>query len=568
MLLPLVLLLDINLGNPTEAISQATGFERLLQDVVILLGIDDSIIGILIFISFIFVFKGALKFYEQAYKFYLRAELMREIRIKLFDQYSTMTYQYYNQHNAGHFINLVSIQTDRLTRSFEFYVQFLSSVITAISYFIFAFLISWQFACMAIFAGFFMLFVFRRLNSYVRLLSWKTATESGVLNHLLAQSMQAFKYLSSTAKIKSLRKQVIVSIERLTKYEKSTGKATALTTAVYEPFAIAVLILIIIVQISLLELPIAPIMVSLLLIYRAIAYVINIQASWQATMALIGSLEAVEDEFLQLTMHQQAQGGQPVSLFNAKIQLQQVKFSYNEQNNVVLNNINLTIYANSVVAFVGESGAGKSTLVDILTLILQPTQGWILIDNLSHDQINLDSWREQIGYVSQDTVIFDDTIANNICMWQGDYNTDAELRAQIEIAAKRAYAKEFIDELPQGFNTKVGDRGVHLSGGQRQRLFIARELFKKPRLLILDEATSSLDSESELVVTEGIEALRGYTTMIVIAHRLSTIKLADYIYVLDHGGIVEQGSYQELITKRSYFQRMLALQGISPTMPE
>lgn len=110
MLLPLVLLLDINLGNPTEAISQATGFERLLQDVVILLGIDDSIIGILIFISFIFVFKGALKFYEQAYKFYLRAELMREIRIKLFDQYSTMTYQYYNQHNAGHFINLVSIR--------------------------------------------------------------------------------------------------------------------------------------------------------------------------------------------------------------------------------------------------------------------------------------------------------------------------------------------------------------------------------------------------------------------------------------------------------------------------
>ena len=157
--------------------------------------------------------------------------------------------------------------------------------------------------------------------------------------------------------------------------------------------------------------------------------------------------------------------------------------------------------------------------------------------------------------------MFDDTVANNICLWRGDYATDEEVRRNVEQAAARAGATKFINALSDGFNTPVGDRGVRLSAGQRQRLFIARELYKNPRLLILDEATSALDSESELVIKESVDQLKGLTTIVIIAHRLSTIKNADYIYVLDKGRIVEQGSYEELaLAHGGTFNRMVALQ--------
>lgn len=563
MLLPLILLLDIGADVPggMSMPPEASGIERILQDIVTFLGIDDSLVGILIFIAIIFAFKGLLKFIEQTYKVYLQTTLLRETRAALFDQYTTMTYGYYNKHNAGHFINLINAQVGGLMGSFGAYNQFLSTIIATVSYFVFAFLVSWQFATMAVFAGLLVLYIFRRLNHYVQGLSRKTSTESGILNHLIVQSMQAFKYVASTDQMMSLREQVIPSIYRLTGYQMRTGVARAVTTSVREPLAITVLVLIIAVQIAVLEQPIAPIMVSLLLIYRAIAQVMSIQSSWQGLMSLIGSLEKVEEEFERVREHQQSDGEQIVAPFEHQIELRDVCFAYDDE--PVLQDVNLTIPANRIVAFVGESGAGKSTLVDMLTLMLRPTHGQILIDGLPHDTINLSSWRRQIGYVSQDTVIFDDTVANNICMWRGDYNTDADLRERVEAAAERAYAREFIEHLPEGFHTRVGDRGIRLSGGQRQRLFIARELFKHPRLLILDEATSALDSESEHIIKESIDALKGQTTVVIIAHRLSTIKSADHIYVLDAGRIIEEGSYEALTaTNDSHFQRMVALQGL------
>lgn len=216
-----------------------------------------------------------------------------------------------------------------------------------------------------------------------------------------------------------------------------------------------------------------------------------------------------------------------------------------------------------MVAFVGESGAGKSTLIDTLTLLLRPKKGNVFIDGLNAVEIDKDSWRSQIGYVSQETVVFDDTIANNICLWKGDYRKDENVRKRVEEAAKRAYAHRFIETLQDGYETTVGDRGVRLSGGQRQRLFIARELYKNPKLLILDEATSSLDTESERYIQKSIDSLKGSMTVVIIAHRLSTIKNADLIYVLDDGEIIEQGSYDELSNdEKSRFSKMVAIQSL------
>jgi ABC-type multidrug transport system fused ATPase/permease subunit len=229
----------------------------------------------------------------------------------------------------------------------------------------------------------------------------------------------------------------------------------------------------------------------------------------------------------------------------------------------VLHEVALSIPARSTVALVGPSGAGKSTLVDLLCLLLRPRSGQLLIDGVPAEELNVASWRRQIGYVSQETVVFDDTIANNICLWKGDVGGDPELFEHIREAARRAHIDDFVETLPDGYQTRVGDRGVRLSGGQRQRLFIARELFKNPQLLILDEATSALDSESERAIRASIDALRGRMTVVIIAHRLSTIRNVDRVYVLERGRVVEQGTYAELRNAEgSRFETMVELQSL------
>ena len=185
-------------------------------------------------------------------------------------------------------------------------------------------------------------------------------------------------------------------------------------------------------------------------------------------------------------------------------------------------------------------------MVDLITLMLKPYSGSVIIDGFDSNEIDLPTWRSQIGYVSQDAVIFDDTIANNISLWSNNFKNEEDLMNEIKHASKKAYLHEYISNLPNGYHTQVGDRGVKLSGGQKQRLFIARELFRKPNLLILDEATSALDSESERAIQESIDSLKGELTVIIVAHRLSTIKNVDTIYIFGDGKIIEKGSYNEL----------------------
>jgi len=322
-------------------------------------------------------------------------------------------------------------------------------------------------------------------------------------------------------------------------------------------------LLIIIIQVTAFDAPIAPIFVALLLFHRGMGQVIGIQSSWQSTQDNIGSLEMVIDEFNTVTSVQEPEGNIEVPQFSKKIEFKDISFAYNKEDGNVLRQINLEIPVNKTVAFVGESGAGKSTLIDMITLMLRPSSGEVFIDGIAGSDIKRASWRSQLGYVSQETVVFDDTVANNINLWKGDYENDDEVRENVHSAAEKAYALDFIKDLSEGFNTIVGDRGVRLSGGQRQRLFIARELYKNPNLLILDEATSALDSDSENFIQESIDNLKGSMTVVIIAHRLSTIKNSDYIYVLDEGRVIEDGSYDELTRDTNgRFKEMVDMQSL------
>jgi len=244
-----------------------------------------------------------------------------------------------------------------------------------------------------------------------------------------------------------------------------------------------------------------------------------------------------------------------ITEFNSEIKFTNVSFKYDSE--YVLQDFNLTVPKGKRVALVGESGSGKSTLANLVTRLYDVTEGSITFDGIDIKNVTADSLRKQMGIVAQDSILFNDTIANNISL--SIDNPDME---RIIRASKTANAHQFISEFPEQYNSPVGDGGGMLSGGQRQRVAIARAVMKNPPIMILDEATSALDTESEQLVQVGLENMMENRTSIVIAHRLSTIQNADLIVVMKKGRIVEQGTHEELLNMNGNYANLVSLQSL------
>ncbi|HNL37998.1 MAG: ABC transporter ATP-binding protein [Saprospiraceae bacterium] len=271
----------------------------------------------------------------------------------------------------------------------------------------------------------------------------------------------------------------------------------------------------------------------------------------------MGALERVQAILNAETTIREAEDPRAIGSFTDCIEFKKVRFQYASAERPAVEDINLVIPRGKIVALVGASGAGKSTLADLLPRFYDVSEGQILVDGADIRQLKLHDWRALLGIVSQEAILFNDTVRNNI-LFSSTGATDEDVVA----AAKAANAHDFITALPEGYDTNIGDRGSKLSGGQRQRLTIARALLKNPPVLILDEATSALDSESEQLVQAALDRLLANRTALVIAHRLSTVQHADEIVVLDAGRIVERGTHETLMAQGQFYRKLVELQAL------
>lgn len=248
-----------------------------------------------------------------------------------------------------------------------------------------------------------------------------------------------------------------------------------------------------------------------------------------------------------------ANDSQDAMIFGRAIEVKSVSFQYPGTQTFQLRNVNLTIPKNSSVAFVGRTGCGKTTLVDILIGLLSPAEGMLTVDDTRIDSSNVGMWRRRIGYVSQHIFLCDGSVASNIAFGVEDEDVDTK---RLRAAARSASLGEFMETLPDGYDTLVGERGVRLSGGQRQRIGIARALYHEPDLLVFDEATSALDSGTEAAVMDAIDYLAGSKTIILVAHRISTVRRCDVIHLMESGQIVDSGSFDELFARSQQFRQL------------
>ena len=542
-------------GDPGGKSRQTSGNLHYITDFLEGIGLTLNITTVLIVVVILFILKGTFKFLQLTYQVNTRHLFMKKVRYLLIEKLEDLSYKGFLKLDAGRIHNTLTGEVSKLFQSMNYYFNAAQNTVMLSTYIVLAFLANFQFAILvAIGAGLSNL-IYRRIYIACKKMALELSKQGNNFNSFLVQAIHNYKYLKSTNYLHAFSKKIKTVINDTEHLNKKIGIYNSITSSVKEPLIILVVALVILVQLHFSGGNLASILLSLLLFYRSLNFLMSLQNDWQQFIQASVGITTVTSIINEMETMKEVKAPTPFFIFKNDIRIKNLIFSYGSQ--PVLNNIDVLIPKNKTIALVGESGSGKTTLANIVSGLIQPSTGEVLIDNIPLTNINLNSYRDNIGYISQEPVIFNDNIFNNITFWSQPTAKNIEKFWEI---IELASLKDFIESLAEKELTPLGDNGMLISGGQKQRISIARELYKDAQILILDEATSALDSETERVIQDNIDHLHGKFTILIIAHRLSTIKNADIIYLLEKGKVLAHGDFYKMLAESQRFKRMVSLQ--------
>ncbi|MAP70502.1 MAG: multidrug ABC transporter [Candidatus Marinimicrobia bacterium] len=487
-------------------------------------------------------------------------KLVRDIRDHLYKHIQTLSLGYFHKRHTGSITSIVMNDVEQLQIALGVVFQRLFvEPINILTFVTLLFIISWKLAIIAIIiiplAGFAIIGIGRSIRRKSRRTQQKIAEIMQILTETLSSIRIVKAFVNEKDEIKKFTRESRNYFKLLLK----RAKLDLISGPITESFGVIIGVVLlwyggteVLMDRGLVPEDFIRFILILFSILGPIKQLSNVNLKIQAGAASAERIFGLLD-----TPSEIVEDPNPIDLgiFNKSISFNKVHFEYNEDNDQVLDQVSFTINKGEVVAMVGPSGAGKSTIADLIPRFFDVSSGVIEIDENDIKKLSLASLRGNMGIVTQEVILFNDTIKNNIAYAQSDVSDDA-----IYAAAKAANALEFIEKTPNGFDTLIGERGAKLSGGQKQRLAISRALLKNPPILILDEATSALDTESEKKVQKAIEALMKDRTTLVIAHRLSTVQNADKIIVIDRGKVIETGTHQKLYDQNGVYRKLYDIQ--------
>lgn len=510
-----------------------------------------------VFVIFIFL-SGIFRIVTTYLMLKTKYSVLRDIMLGTFEDFFNARWYFFSSGKHGVLLNTFIREVTIVGDAFGSISTFFATALRTILYLAIPFYVSWQVSSISVGIAFLFALPFVLLGKLNYRLGALNTSTSNHMTSIIHENLNLAKLVTGFGK---QQKSIDNFKAAFDAHRDATLKSQIVklgTPILYNPFG-AVTIVIALFAARHFEVPLSEMMVLLLGLFQVANSIGNLAEQKNSLENFLPSYEQINSLRKRAKELKQISGPRKFTGFDRELLIDGLHFAYPHHKSVLID-INMRIPKGKMVAFVGESGAGKSTLIDMIMGFHQPAKGRIALDGIPLEEFDIHSYRQKIGYVPQDSVLFNMSIQDNL-LWAHE----SAAKEEVMDACHLANADEFIERLSERYDTIVGERGVRLSGGQVQRIALARAILRKPQLLILDEATSSLDTYSERLIQQAIENIARKTTVIVIAHRLSTIVNADHVYVLKDGKIVEDGTYGELVQKNGYFNNMVRLQLLEPS---
>lgn len=524
----------------------------LLKDVVdesLIAKNEEAITTIPLLIMLIFMIRGFAEYASKVAGEWVAHKAIQDIRSQLFAKLNRLSEQTHREYTEGKLLSKVTYDVPQVGATLsQAWIVIIKESLIVLGLLGFLFYTTWQLTLLVIVIAPVVAFVFNRASKLMRKSNKNIQASMGTLTQRLGESLKGHKEIKIYGAQNYEQERFDRASETLRKHTMKTVRVAAANVPVIQLIASVSLAGVIYVA-SLMSAKdmLTPgefiaFVTAMVMIFDPIRRLTNINATIQKGMAAAESIFELLDHNEEPNL-----GDKHLADVKGDIRIEGIDFAYNKET-PVFNNFSMHIPASQTIALVGASGSGKSTIANLVTRFYQPNSGKLTLDNIDLAELDINFLRKQIAYVSQNVVLFNDTLAANIAYGNKDIPME-----QIEWAAKAAHAWEFIEKLPDGLQTIIGDNGASLSGGQRQRIAIARAFLKNAPILIMDEATSALDNQSEKMIQQAMDVLRQNRTVIIIAHRLSTIENADQIVVLEHGKVIEQGNHSQLLAANGLY---------------